>query len=72
MPKQAGKTFSNLQFGMRVNSKLVMTNDNVVREVNFSTSKNLIVKSTMFPHRNIHKLTWTSPDRKTHKQIYRS
>ena len=31
------------------------SNDNGVRIVNFSTSKNLVVKSTMFPHRNIHK-----------------
>jgi hypothetical protein len=38
-----------------------------VRVVNFATSKNLIVKSTMFPHRNVH--TWTSPDGKTHNQI---
>jgi hypothetical protein len=37
--------------------------------VNFATSKNLVVKSTMFPHRNIHKYTWTSPDGKTHDQI---
>jgi hypothetical protein len=28
-----------------------------VRVVNFATSRNLIVKSTMFPHRNIHKFT---------------
>jgi hypothetical protein len=40
-----------------------------VRLVNFVTSKNLRVKSTMFPHRNIHKYTWTSPDGKTHNQI---
>ena len=43
--------------------------DNGVRIVNFASSKNLVVKSTMFPHRNIHKYTWTSPDGKTHNQI---
>jgi hypothetical protein len=46
-----------------------IVNDNGVRVVNFATSKNLIVKSTMFPHRNIHKFTWTYPDGKTHNQI---
>jgi hypothetical protein len=45
------------------------SNDNGVRVVNVSTSKNLVVKSTMFPHRKIHKYTWTSPDGKTHNQI---
>ena len=44
-------------------------NDNGVRTVNFATSKNLVVKSMMFPHRNIRKYTWTSADRKTHNQI---
>jgi len=43
--------------------------ENIPRLVNFATSKNLVVKSTMFPHRNIHKHTWTSPDGKTHNQI---
>ena len=42
--------------------------DNNVRIVKFATSKNLAIKSTMFPHRNIHKYTWTSPDGKTHDQ----
>jgi len=42
------------------------SNDNGVRLFNFATSKNLVVKSTMFPNRNIHKYTWTSPDGKTH------
>jgi hypothetical protein len=46
-----------------------ISNDNGIRLVNFATSKNLRVKSTMFPHLNIHKYTWTSPDGKTHNQI---
>jgi len=45
------------------------SNDNGVRIVNFATSKNLVVKSAMFPHRNIHEYTWTSLDGKTHNQI---
>jgi hypothetical protein len=43
------------------------SNDNGVRVVNFATSK-IPVKST-FPHRDIHKHTWTSPDGVTHNQI---
>jgi hypothetical protein len=42
-----------------------ISNDKGVRLVNFATSENLRVKSTMFPHRNIHKYTWTS----SHNQI---
>jgi len=45
------------------------SNSNRVRLTNFATSKNLVVKSTMFPHRIIHKYTLTSPDSKTHNQI---
>jgi hypothetical protein len=46
-----------------------ISNDNGVRLVNFATSKNLRVKSTMLLYCNIHKYTWTSPDGKTHNQI---
>jgi hypothetical protein len=46
-----------------------ISNDNWVRVVNFSTSRNLIVKSTTLPHLEIHKHTWTSPDDVTHNQI---
>jgi len=45
------------------------SNENGVRLVNFATSQNLVVKSTMFPHQNIHKYTWTFPDGKAHNQI---
>jgi hypothetical protein len=46
-----------------------ISNDNGARLVNLATSKNLVVKSTMFPHRSIHTYTRTSPDEQTHKQI---
>jgi len=45
------------------------SNGNGVRIVNFATSKNSGCKSTMFPHRDIHKYILTSPYRKTHSQI---
>jgi hypothetical protein len=41
-------------------------NDNGVRAVKFTTSKNLVVKSMMFLHQNNHKYTSTFPDGKTH------
>jgi hypothetical protein len=41
-----------------------ISNDNGVRLVNFATSKNFRVKNTMFPRRNIHKYTRTSPEGK--------
>jgi hypothetical protein len=47
------------------------SNDNGARIVNFETSKPPVVNSAMFPHRNIHKYTWASPDGKTHNQIDR-
>ena len=45
------------------------SNDNGVRIISFATSKNLVVKNTVFPHLNIHKHTWTSPDGNTHNHI---
>jgi hypothetical protein len=34
--------------------------DNVFRVAHFETSKNLIIMSTTFPHRDIHKHNWIS------------
>jgi hypothetical protein len=50
------------------NESLYEASNNGVRVVNFA-SKNLNVKSTIFPHHNIHKHTWTSPNGVTHNQI---
>jgi endonuclease/exonuclease/phosphatase family metal-dependent hydrolase len=46
-----------------------ISNDNGVRVVNFAISENLVVESTMIPHRKFHKYTWTSPERNTHNKI---
>jgi len=39
------------------NNLLQNSSDNGVRIVNFATSKNVVVKSTMFQHRSIRTLT---------------
>jgi hypothetical protein len=43
---------------MKVYMKLVM----IVKAVNFATSNDLTIESTMFPHHNIHKYIRMSPD----------
>jgi hypothetical protein len=45
------------------------SNDNGARLINFATSKNLVVMSTIFLHRNFHKYTWISLDGETHNPI---
>ncbi|XP_008181873.1 craniofacial development protein 2-like [Acyrthosiphon pisum] len=45
------------------------SNDNGMKLIDFSMAKNLIISSTYFPRKNIHKQTWTSPDGKTKSQI---
>jgi len=44
-------------------------NNNGVRIVNFDTSKHLVLKITMFPHRKIRTYTWTSSGGKTNSHI---
>ncbi|KAL4084248.1 hypothetical protein QTP88_028073 [Uroleucon formosanum] len=46
-----------------------ITNDNGLRLVDLATGKGFIIKSTMFPHKNIHKGTWRSPDGRYTNQI---
>jgi hypothetical protein len=61
------RIFSNRQ--LEIKSLLQDYNDKGARIVNFATSKNLVVKSTMFPHRNIHKYTSNSIAGKTRNNI---
>jgi hypothetical protein len=39
------------------------TNDNGYRLIQFAALNNMVIGSTMFQHKNIHKSTWTAPDR---------
>ena len=44
-------------------------NDNGDRFVTFCASNNLAITSNMFPHKEVHKYPWTSPDGQHQNQI---
>jgi len=45
------------------------TNDNGMKMIQFALSKGLNIRSTTFPHKDIHKETWYSADGRTSNQI---
>ena len=45
------------------------TTDNGMRLIDFAAARNMVVSSTRFKHRDIHKATWLSPDQSTRNQI---
>lgn len=44
-------------------------NENEERLAEFCTTNNYVIGGTLFPHRNIHKLTWHSPNMRDKNQI---
>lgn len=47
----------------------LVSNNNGIRLISFAASKDLIISSTQFQRKEIHKHTWTSPDGKFKSQI---
>ena len=43
--------------------------DNGERLIDICQENNLVIGGTLITHKDIHKLTWTSPDGKTQSQI---
>jgi hypothetical protein len=39
-----------------------VSNDNGMRLTDFAVSRNMVISSVIFPHKDIHKETWISPD----------
>ena len=44
-------------------------NDNGEQFVEFCATNSLVITTTSFPHKDIHRYTWTSPDGRTRNQI---
>jgi len=61
-------------------SKMTTGNENVRENiqgnrdgaVNFAVSKHIFDTNTMFPNRNIHQCTWTTPDGKNSTTLFTS
>lgn len=63
---QVGQVASQATGMYGLNSR---TTDNGRRLVEFCTEEDLVIGGTLFPHKDIHKYTWTSPDGRTRTQI---
>lgn len=51
------------------NSLHSISNENGIRILSFAASHSMVIGSTLFQHKDIHKATWTSPDDSTYNQI---
>jgi hypothetical protein len=47
----------------------ILSNDKGIRLINFACSKDMMVASTLFNHKDLHRMTWRTPDGQTFNQI---
>jgi endonuclease/exonuclease/phosphatase family metal-dependent hydrolase len=59
----------NLKPVIGMNSLHKESNDNGMRLISYAASMDMVIGSTLFPHKNIYKACWKSPDGRTTNQI---
>jgi hypothetical protein len=52
-----------------MNSLHKESNDNGMRMISYAASMDMVIGSTLFPHKNIYKASWKSPDGRSTNQI---
>jgi hypothetical protein len=60
----------NLKPTIGINSLHKVSKDNGMRLISYAASMDMVVGSTLFPHKNIHKAAWKSADGSTTNHIY--
>ena len=66
---KVGREVNTFQPAIGIHSLHALSNDNGMRLATLAIQYGLVIGGTVFPHKDIHKGTWTSPDGNTTNQI---